>query len=259
MNEHYSPILIDPTPDDLLLVLRDIHRQQCTHDPEADPEISLSHESTIAQWREACDLLPWARLAEGMNSYWSVTIPTAQWRAVLEPPCERRLRGVCELLASHVKLPRVRPATLSGSPCAPAGAFLTIRSYLADAGADVSAVAPSTALHEYTRRYSGVFLGPISQLAPGALPLVKIRTPVYHLFLYGMLIAWVGLIIGWCGGWFALARWSGLAIGICYAGIWTVGRWVLPNKVEFEGLRTFRDLSDVIATGVRSSPTPRRQ
>jgi len=48
MDEHYPPILVDATADDILSVVRDMHRQQCTHDPEANPNISLSHDSTIA-------------------------------------------------------------------------------------------------------------------------------------------------------------------------------------------------------------------
>src|SRR5688572_3822623 len=115
MDEHYPPILVDATADDILSVVRDMHRQQCTHDPEANPDISLSHDSTIAAWRDACDLLPWAKVAEAMNSYWTVTIPMTEWRDVLEPPKERRLAGVCELLARHARLPRLRPATILGS------------------------------------------------------------------------------------------------------------------------------------------------
>jgi hypothetical protein len=252
MNNRYPPILVDATPDDMLAVLRDMHRQQCTHDPEANPDVSLSRDSTIAEWRDACNLLPWAKVAEAMNAYWAVTIPMAEWRVVMEPPKERRLGGVCELLARHVKLPRVRPALIFGSRCAPGGAFLTIRSYLAEAGADVTNVAPSTPLHEYTRRYPAVFLGRVSHLAPGALPLVKIRTPVYHAFVYGMAIAWVALIVGLCGGLDALAILAGTAIAVCYAGVWTIGQWVLPASVEFQGLSTFGDLSKVIAAGPRT-------
>src|SRR5688572_24918450 len=98
MTERYPPILVDASADDILAVLRDMHRQQCTHDPEADPDVSLSHDATIAEWRDACDLLPWRQVAEAMNVYWSVAIPMARWRDVLEPATERRLAGVCELL-----------------------------------------------------------------------------------------------------------------------------------------------------------------
>ncbi len=253
MNEHYPPILVEATADDILAVLRDSHRQQCTHDPEANPDISLSHESTVAEWRDACDLLPWPKLAEGMNRCWSVAISTEQWCDVLHPAKKRQLRGVCELLARHVKVPRVRPAHILGASCVSAGALLTIRSYLAEAGADVTSVTPSTPLREYTRRYPAVFLGPVSQLAPGALPLVKIRTPVDQAFTVGMALAWVGGMVGLCSGSTAIGTLSMLLFPICFIGDWTVGRWVLPASVEFRGLETFRDLSKAIAAGANVS------
>ncbi|MFO0789408.1 MAG: hypothetical protein U0805_08120 [Pirellulales bacterium] len=252
MNDRYPPILAEATADDILAVLRDSHRQQCTHDPEANPDISLTHESTIAEWRDACDLLPWIKVAEAMNGYWSVSIPREQWREVLEPPKQRALRGVCELVARQAKLRRIRPAGILGSNCIPAGAFLTIRSYLAQAGADVSDVGPSTPLREYTRRYPGVFLGPVSQLAPGILPLVKIRTPVYDAFIFGMLVAWVGMLVGWCSGSLGIGILAVLLFAMCYLGVWTIGRWVLPASVEFRGLETFRDLSKLIAASART-------
>jgi hypothetical protein len=248
MNDHYPPIFSDATADEILAVLRDLHRQQCGYDPEAERDILLCKESTIAQWRNACNLLRWRKVAEAMNEYWRVTIPMVEWRDVLEPAKERRLGGVCELLASHAKLPRIRAARIFGSSCESAGAFLTIRSYLAEAGADVSGVAPSTLLDEYTRRYPRVFLGPVLRLAPGALPVVKFRSPVYHAFLGGMFLSLIGMVVAWCAGWILIATFAALLLFSSYFGVWIAARWMLPKSVEFGGLKTFRDLSKAIAS-----------
>lgn len=247
MNEHYPPILEDATADGILAVLQDLYR----HDPDADPDMLLSHDTTIAEWREACDLLPWAEIAEGMNAYWSVSISIEQWREVLEPAKQRRLRGVCDLLTRHAKAPRVQPASILGATCISAGAFLTIRSYLAQAGADVRDVAPSTQLHEYTRRHPAVFLERVSQLAPGALPRVKIRAPVRDGFAFGMAGGAIAMIVSLCAGSHMVSLCAGLVGAICYSADWTIGQWVLPASVEFKGLRTFRDLSVAVAAGAR--------
>ena len=45
------------TPEFVLEVVRDSHRQQCAYDPEADPSAQLSFDTTVAQWRDACDLV----------------------------------------------------------------------------------------------------------------------------------------------------------------------------------------------------------
>ncbi|MFI5379101.1 MAG: hypothetical protein ACHRHE_07390 [Tepidisphaerales bacterium] len=254
MNEHYPPIYVDATPDDILAILRDRHRQQCTHDPEADPEASLTHESTIRDWRQACDLLGWRRLAEAMNVWWSVDIPLEQWRGVLEPAKDHKLRDVCELLTRHAKVPRVRAWRLLGDECIPAGAFLTIRSYLAAAGADAGEIAPSTPLAEYTRHYPGVFLGEVSKLAPGALPTVKISAPLYYGCGCGFALSWVGMVIGTCAGLHVLTVLSAIVTGFAYLGLWIAARCVPPASVEFAGLRTFRDLSLAVAAGGRVLP-----
>jgi len=247
MNENYPPTFVDATADDILAALRDMYR----HDPDVDPNLLLTRDSTIAEWREACDLLPWAEVAEAMNASWSVSIPMEEWREVLEPAKRRRLGGVCDLLARHAKTPRVRPARILGSVCATAGAFLTIRSILVEAGADVSDVAPSTLLHEYTRCYPVVFVERVSRLAPGALPRLKMRAPVQKGLLVGAMIGAVGLLVGRCADLPVLTLCSGLAALLCYLGTWTIGQLFLPASVEFEGLRTFRDLSVAIVAGAR--------
>lgn len=59
---HYPTIDEPATPDYVLAVLRDMHRQQCQHDPEADPSAVLSFDTTVTEWRAACDLLGWRQL-----------------------------------------------------------------------------------------------------------------------------------------------------------------------------------------------------
>jgi hypothetical protein len=88
-------------------------------------------------------------------------------------------------------------------------------------------------------------------LAPGVLPRVRISTPIYYGFSVGILITWIVLIIGLCAGLHKVAAFAGLGSLICYIGVWTIGRSVLPSSVKFPGLETFRDLSKIIAQGAR--------
>lgn len=174
MRVDYPTLTEAATPEYVLEVLRDEHRQQCEYDPEAWPT-DLSFDSSVAEWREACDLVAWRRLGRALNQAWEVTISDSTWRNALEPSSSRKLRGVCELLAQHSKRSVVRPARLLGSTCDTAGAFLTVRSLLSDAGAQAEAIRPSTPLAPYARRFPHVFLTSMSVLSPGALPLVQRR------------------------------------------------------------------------------------
>ena len=244
------PAIDEPaTPDYVLAVVRDVYRQQCQFDSEADPDVVLSFDSTVADWRGACDLLGWRELGRAYNQYWGIACSDDEWRAVLTPACRRPLAGVCRLIASRATRPRVRPARLFGGSCAPAGAFLTVRSLLHAAGAPAAEIAPSTLLAAYTRRYTGVFLGPVARLAPGALPTVRIHTPLYDGAVWGLLAAGLAVLVG------ELTKQPVLTIAgvglfaASYAITWISARCLPPASVEFGDLRTFRDLAVAIASG----------
>ena len=122
MDIHYPTIDKPATPEYVLAVLRDMHRQQCQHDPEADAHAVLSFDTTVAEWRDACDLLEWQQLGRGYNQFWGIACSDGESARVLEPPRFRRLADVCQLIASRAARPVIRPSRMSGSTCAPAGA-----------------------------------------------------------------------------------------------------------------------------------------
>jgi hypothetical protein len=246
------PAYVPATADYVLAVIRDSHRQQCQFDPEAEPDVELTFQTTIAEWRSSCDLLEWRQLGRALDSQWNLGRPDTAWHAVLEPAEVRTLRELCEFIARGTVRPSVEPVNIMGSTCLTAGAFLAIRSLLRDAGADVDSVAPSTPLDQYARRHLAVFLGPISWLAPNALPEIKMSTPWYDLSsagcLLGLLIATVGCFVSP----FVTATGVILAM-VSWAAVWISARLLLPSSVTFGNVRTFRDLAKVVAEGVRQS------
>ncbi len=253
MDAHYPTIDLPATAEYVLAIFRDMHRQQSQYDPEADPDASLSFDSTVAEWRAACDLLGWRELGRAHNQLWDINLPDAEWQAVLKPAHEKRLGGVCEMIARNARRPLVRPARLFGCTCSPAGVFLTVRSLLHQAGARADKITPSTPLAPYTRRYCEVFLGPISRLVPGALPLVRIRKPAYDAAVWGALAGLLFLAVGACSGLHLLTLGGGLLFIVAYVQTW-IAAWSRPASVEFGELRTFRDLAVVVAEGSPAEP-----
>ncbi len=248
MDVHYPTVDELATPEYVLAVLQDVHRQQYQDDPEVNPEFVLSPDTTVAEWREACILFEWRKLARALNEFWGILCSDSDWQEVLEPATERQLSDVCALIARHAHRPRIRPAHFFGSDCISAGAFLTIRSLLHDAGASAEEITPSTLLAPYTRRYCELFTGPISRLAPGALPLVRVRHRVYDAALRGLLVGMVCGLAGLCMGMLVLAV-AGLLLASGSVGLsWVAVLW-LPTSVEFGELRTFRDLALVVSSG----------
>lgn len=255
MDAYYPAVTEPATPEYVLAVIRDQHRQSAQFDPEVDPTADLSFDSTIEQWQEACDLLEWSKLGRAYNEFWKINCTDDEWRSVLVPPSEKRLADVCRLIASRASRQAVRPAQLLGTTCDTAGAFLTIRSMLHQAGACADDITPTASILPFTRQYFRIFLGEISRLAPGALPPVKIRTPVYDAGIWGMLAGWVCFMVGLCGWIFSskmisIAAVGGLLFLISYALVSFAARHVLPASVEFGDLKTFRDLSQTITAAL---------
>lgn len=252
---HESPATFEPaSPEYILEVLRDGHRQQCHYDDMADPRVFLDWQTTVREWREACDLLDWKPLGQGLNEIFRIECSKAEWKSVLKPESRRTLEDVCTWIAARAFQPRIQPAGFLGASCRSAGAFLTIRSLLGEAGADVEEIAPSTPLAEYARRHAEVFLGPISQLAPGSLPPVHIEAPAQtfwiHLFL--MAYAGTGLLVGYLCSWPLLMVAAFLLLAGVLVSPLFMNRHVELTSVEFGGLRTFRDLSVAIADGSKA-------
>jgi hypothetical protein len=233
-------------------VIRDSYRQQCQFDEAAEPDVELTFETTIAEWRSSCDLLEWQQLGRALDSEWKLGRPDTAWHTVLEPAKARTLRELCAFIAQDAVRPSIEPFRIMGSTCLTAGAFLAIRSLLRDAGADVDSVAPSTPLDQYTRRHLAVFLGPISRLAPNALPVIKMSTPWYDLSSAGFLLGLFLVPVGWFIS--PLAQAAGIILAvISWAALWISARFLLPSEVAFGNLRTFRELARVVADGARQT------
>ena len=250
MDDSFRPPMRSATPEHFLELLRDQHRQACGlcgFDPETDLDAKLSFATTVAQWRAELDLLPCRELADALNQIWGIECPRDEWKAALEPEKQRTLEDVCNLLARHVKLPIVKPMGLLGASCLPAGVFLTVRSLLRDAGADPSQIAPSTALADYAKTHFETFLGPISWLAPGAVPQVRIHNSLYDMAVWGIVVGLVMILAGYLVPLTWVPILGGITVVISYCLTCLAAGHLGPSRVEFGELKTFRDLSMAIA------------
>jgi hypothetical protein len=250
VNYDRSPTYVPATPEYVLAVLRDQHRQDCSIEYDAEPQLELTFETTIAEWRFWCDLVDWRRLGRALDGEWKLGLPDAAWRAVLEPARSRTLGDLCSFIARAAFMPSIEPVNILTSKCLTAGAFLAIRSTLQESGVNVDSVAPSTPLEPYARRHPGVFIGPIARLAPNALPDVKISRPLYEVSFW----TWIfGLLVGLAGSLISPIVTGGgvCVVGLAWIGAWIDARFFLPSRVTIGDLRTFGDLARLVAEGAR--------
>jgi hypothetical protein len=234
------------SPDFVLAVVRDGFSAS-QRDGEAESDFELTMDTTIAAWRDAMldDFFSWRRFAAALNAWWRIDAPLGEWKAALTPTRTRTVRDVCELIARYARRPCFRPAIVFGRECLPAGAFLAIKSLLAQEGADVRDIAPSTPLREIARRHLGLFTGPVAWLAPGTVPYPRIVHVPHAVATWVMILSGAMLALGnFLNPWITIIGVTTLAIAFLASLIAAQCR---PTTVEFPGLRTFRDLAKLLA------------
>ncbi len=263
MFEHYEIRTVPMTPDDVLGVFIEWHRQQARSDPEADPDAVLSFEMTIAEWSLACDLIPWRRLGPRLNVAFRTNFDEEDWRRVLTPARTRTPADVCALIATRARREVIEPLELLGRPCAAAGAFLAVREILRAEGADVSDLRPSTPLADYLRGHLGAFFDRIARLSPGTLPPPRADVPAHDVAVYVHLAGAASVLGSYCLG----LGWRGTVAGAALALIGVVAAnctaRARPKSVSLGNLHTFRDLARTLTHerpgGFPVRPVPSRE
>lgn len=235
------------TPEFILAVLVEEHRQQSQYDPEADPSATLSLTTTIAEWRDACDLLPWRQLGSALTEHWQISASDDDWQRVLEPARQRTLLDVCGFISERAELPDLVPRGYLGAHCSAAAAFLGVRSALAAVGQDVSGITPSTELAPYLRSAAQVFLTFGARTSPGSLPPIRIETPGYDRCFFALILSFIGCFVAACFRYW----WLGIAfvvLGACaWFGTYYFARLIPPRRVSFGDLQTFADYALTLA------------
>lgn len=255
MEVEYPIDAVPATPEYVLAVLNSHHRYGCQVNYGVEPEETLTFNMTVSTWRFEAELLPWTQLAAGYNEYWGINCTQEEWYVVLKPERKRTLRDVCELIAAHATRPVVQPSTIFGGNCLPAGVFLTLRSQLKHEGIDVTELRPSTPLANYLRRHAFELLDAASRLQPGVVEKVSWFAPIndasFGVFLFSAACLLIRLVAS--NPWFTIVGVTGMVVS--YLWSWIAVRWIGPQRVEFDSLETFGDLSCRIAQRLEASPS----
>ncbi|SIN85137.1 hypothetical protein [Chitinophaga niabensis] len=141
------------TPTDILNIFIEQHRLCSPLDPEADPGEELSFLSTIDEWRNARDLLPWQPLSVVLNEEFQISATAVEWKSVLTPSDIKTLKDVCALISSHVSRQNILPKKLFGQECLSAAVFLTLKKYLEQCKVNVTEIRPSTPVAPYLEKH----------------------------------------------------------------------------------------------------------
>jgi len=234
-------------PEEVLAILVDQHRHQSQVDPEADPDALLTLDSSIADWRLACDLVGWRGLGRALNDEWGMSLSLAQWREVLEPPDKRTIRTLCHTISREAQIESLPQRGLLGCSSADGRAFHAVRAVLVRLEMPRAEIRTTTPITPLLSKYGWRFLSPCLRFAPGALPALKHvgRFRRALLFALGVLmVAGIGL---------ALLKSPLAALSLIFALTTMLLLWIphplFRGSLVLPGVSTLGDLAACLARG----------
>ena len=255
------PVQLDyrtQTPEETLAVLADVQRVLTESGDTDTRDVETSIDLTIAEWCAACGMDPGADdLAKVLSDLLDVALPKEALKELVSTPEETRLLELCSALAPQTTVLDLKPAHVFGVDCLSAGVFFAVRQLLAEAGANVDRLRPSTRIDNHLYRHPEAFVTIRRHMCPAKTDLVSWTPPgsVGCGLIWGIgFVAWLVGIILWVMGSHGASGLFQLATLLTHAaaGGMIVLSWFLRGTYELEGIRDFRDLCRAIL----ASPQP---
>lgn len=237
-----------PTPDEVLAILVDQHRHQSQVDPEAEPDAVLTFESSIADWRLACDLVGWRGLGRALNDEWGMSLSLDEWREVLEPPDKKTLRTLCHTISRAAEIESLPERGFFGCASPDGRALRAVRAVLIRLGMPREEIRSSTPIMPLLSRYGWRFLSPCLRIAPGALPALK-HVGRFHralLISFGVLMV-SGVVLGLFKS--PLAAWS-MVLGLVALLVLWIPHPLFRGSLVLPGVATLGDLAACLGRGM---------
>ncbi|HEX8523676.1 MAG TPA: hypothetical protein VF669_15580 [Tepidisphaeraceae bacterium] len=229
------------TREDVLAILIDHLR---LIDPFFIALYPLSFESNVHEARRCLENR--SEFPHLLNNAFALKLSRQEWDKVLKPFKKRTLSDLCDFITPLATRRYIEPVTILGSESRKAGAFLAVREILQNNGVDVSNLRPSSPLEPYLRKFDKNVLPELIQLAPCTLPQIEAQV--------GTLGA-LWLTMGCCALISTLASCVGFKdLAVPFSIVWVslfliclIGNGLFPKTPRLGWIRTFRDLSGVLA------------
>ena len=249
MNADYPFDYLPATPDYVLAVLQESVRVQVGDEIDS----GYSVRDLIGAYND----IAWPTiksLADCMNGTFATEIPRNEWADAFPRLRGKTVGDVCEFLAPRIMRPVIRPWKYIAGECHPAGAFLTIQSWLAKFGFPPDRITPSTPIGPYLNWFAEELVWPMARLSPNQHPFVIntyrpwidrasaslfVGLPTAFLAVSGIAFLIVGIIQLDLG----LLLMGGLLSTIGIKGLCWVYRFTKPLTSSIPGVHTFRDLA----------------
>lgn len=243
MKEKYRNL----SKEDVFFIFKESHRLSSWFDPEAEPDVELTLDSTVQEWRNADDLLEWKKLGRYLNIEFDINIPDKTWYSTLEPADRIKLIEVCNLISMHAKIPIITPAKAFGIECISLAIFRFIKTNFTNRGMDTSDLKPSSKIETYLKNDFGIFIEQINKHFTGVIPEIKSGKTKYEFINLIAVISGVitfFMALKWNSIWYIPASLIAIAL---FTGYLNHKEFKEKDKMMFiPNIETFRDLINLI-------------
>lgn len=231
------------TSEEVFHIFKEEHRLCSPIDPESDPDFDLQPTSTVAEWLDAGDLLPWMELRVIYNEWFSIEISKEEWRMTAGFSNEKPMQGVFELIARHAKIETIQPIKILGQTCLSAAIFKSIKKHLNSKGIDTSELSPSSKIEPVLKKNFADFISHINKNFTGIIPEIKKTETTLSKFVgFAGLVSILSLAIGYFWHDLIFISIASFIIAILFAFIEKRSFDKKEGMLVMPGIVTFRDL-----------------
>ena len=222
-------------------------------DPVVNKGMDFNYESSIFDWRDACDLIEPKKLAKVYHQSFNLNRPISELEDILIDENNRTVSDFCEYISKHAERQKIEPIRLLGQKCQTASIFRTLKQNLSNNGADTNDIKPSSEINPFFMKYGGLLVDEVNKIAPGTMSEFDYKSN--WISRIGRNIMWVGILLMILIWWIWSFHWLLLlpiAIGIV---IFQIGDKQKPEKLNVSGFKNFRELIYGMEQRLRNAST----
>lgn len=232
---------------EILDFIKSSHRQRIQIEIGFPSEDEITYDLTIRNWIDEMELLNWKELCKYYCQVFEIEEYEIEFRNSMLPIEKKTIKDFCEFISKRAVKPELKSVKLFGRDCEEAGIFKYLKRKLADENESKSnEIKPSSNIENYMNDFGFKIVEEVNKIHPNILPTIKYEPNEFEkndwqLFLSGIIALITASIID---NWLIV----GIGIGLIISGIWMnkVSIKIKPNKFQFEGIETFRDLVKLI-------------
>lgn len=150
------------------------HRLLSSFDVGADPYAVINENTSIAEWRSACDLLPWFQLYPILNKDFNISknVSKEEWMKVLEPSKSKKIIDLCGFISKKSDVTIVKSVNLFGIESIQAGFYNCFINRLNNRSVFTNSIKPSSKISDYLDAYLNEIVSEVLYFSKG-IPIIE--------------------------------------------------------------------------------------